>query len=108
MISMPLGTAKIQIERQGNRRAYVELLQEWINEVVRKVAERCIEAALEAEVTELLGRKWYERRESVPHKVTQAQCQGCGTRAAWRFQRNGHYPRQLGRSGGIFSLGCPN
>ncbi len=107
MTSIPLGTAEIQIERQGSRRAYVERLQECINEIVREVVARCIEAALDAEVTELLGREWYKRRESVPHKVTDAQCTRCGTQAAWCFERDGHYPRQLDTNWGHIHFGMP-
>jgi transposase-like protein len=93
MVSVALGAVEIQLTRQTQRQTYVEMLQEEIGRVVREVAQRCLEGALEAEVTAVLGREWYARRAQMPHRVTQAQCKRCGTRAAWRFQRNGHYSR---------------
>ncbi len=95
MVSVPLGTVEIQLTRQAQRQTYVELLKAEIARVVREVTQRCLEAALEAEVTQVLGREWYARRAQMPHRVSPAQCHRCGTRAAWRFRRNGHYSRSV-------------
>lgn len=107
MVSIPLGDVEIQVKRRGTRGAYVEQLQAQLQAIVGEVIGRCIEAALEAEVTELLGRTRYVRRGRVPRRVTEARCKRCGTRATWMFSRNGHYPRQLETSWGLVRFQMP-
>lgn len=107
MTSIPLGNVEIQVERRDTRRAYMEQLQAQLQAIVREVIGRCVKAALEAEVTELLGRTSYARRATAPRRVAQAHCNRCGTRATWMFSRNGHYPRQLETNWGLVRFQMP-
>ena len=63
MVIVPVGTLVLQVERKGSRREIVEDLIAEIGEQVRRVMGRCIEEALEAELTSLLGRKPHEQRQ---------------------------------------------
>lgn len=108
MISIPLGTVEIQVERQATRRAYIEALQAEVQHIVQVVVGRCLEAVMEAEVTAILGREWYEKRDAVPRQASPAaQCNRCKTHAAWLFSRDGHYPRQLGTHWGQINFAMP-
>lgn len=108
MISIPLGTVEIQVERQASRRAYLEALQAEVQRIVELVVGRCLGAVLEAEVTTILGREWYEKRDAVPRKATPgAQCKRCKTHAAWLFSRDGHYPRELSTQWGQINFAMP-
>ncbi len=108
MLSIPLGTVEIQVERQATRRAYIEALQAEVQRVVQLVVGRCLEAVLEAEVSAILGREWYEKRDAVPRQTTPAaQCNRCKTHAAWLFSRDGHSPRQLGTHWGQIHFAIP-
>lgn len=107
-ISIPQDNIEIQVERQGERRTYVEQLQGEIQRVTGEVAGRCIEAALEAEVTAVLGRDRYERRASVARRVApEAECNRCHTHATWQFSRNGHYERGLSTRWGQIRFAMP-
>ena len=52
-----VGALTLQVGGKGARREYVEGLIAQIEESVRRVVTRCIEEALEAEVTTLLKRE---------------------------------------------------
>lgn len=106
MVIVHVGTVVLQVGRRGSRREYLEKLITEINERVRWMAERCIEEALEGEVTNLLGRGWYERRQP-PGEKTAAQCNRCGSRDAQDFRRDGHYTRYLDTAWGRLKIRVP-
>jgi putative transposase len=106
MVIVHVGTVVLQVEGRGSRREYVEKLITQINERVRWMAERCIEEALEGEVTSLLGREWYERRRPRGEE-TEAQCNRCGSRDAQDFRRDGHYRRYLDTAWGRLKIRVP-
>ena len=83
MISIPRDRIEIHIERQGERRAYVEQLQEEIQRVTAAQVRRYLEAAPEAE------------------------CNRCHTHATWQFSRNRHYERGLSTRWGQVSFAMP-
>ena len=71
------------------------------------VVERCIEEALEAEVTELLEREWYERRRPPGQRRVPARCNRCGSQDPQDFRRDGHYLRYLDTSWGRLRISVP-
>jgi hypothetical protein len=62
---------------------------------VTGVVQRVVEAALEAEVTALLGRARYARREQAPLRATGAPCNRRQHDWARKFYRAGGYWRSL-------------
>jgi transposase-like protein len=107
MTIVHVGTLTLQVGGEGTRREYIEGLIAQIEESVRRVATRCIEEALEAEVTTLLEREWYERRRSRKRRRTRARCQRCGSRDPQDFRRDGHYPRYLDTAWGRIRINVP-
>ena len=77
MVIVHLGTVSLQVERSRCRQVFVERLIVQVEEKVRHVVSRCIEEALEAEVTALLEREWYERRKPPGQRRVPARCQWC-------------------------------
>lgn len=106
MVIVPVGTVVLQVERKDSRREYVEELIGEIREKIEEFAARCIEEALEGEVTSLLGRELYERRRP-PGEETVAECRRCGSRDAQDFRRDGHYRRHLDTSWGRLEISVP-
>lgn len=106
MVIVHVGTVVLQVERRESRREFLEELIAQIKERVRWMAGRCIEEALEGEVTSLLGREWYERRQP-PGEETAAQCNRCGSRDAQDFRRDGHYARYLDTAWGRLKIRVP-
>jgi transposase-like protein len=79
----------------AKRRAAQERARAAIKAGVGRVVGEAIEAALRAEVTELLGRERYERRAGAERKAVRARCSGCGAGWSTRFVRGGTYSRTL-------------
>jgi hypothetical protein len=102
-----LGSVFLQVEREATRYAFREKLKEQLQGTVVEVVGRCIEEALEAEVTSLLGRGWYERRRAEDRQQTAAQCTKCGSQYARDFRRDGHYRRYLDTSWGRVRIRVP-
>ena len=83
-----------QVERK-QRREQQGRVQAAIDAAIGAVVGPQIEAALQAEVTQLLGRAKGERRdEADPTEVT-ARCKRCGSQRRNRFYRAGSYRRSL-------------
>ena len=74
---------------------------------MRYVVKRCIEEALEEEVTALLGRGWYERRAYGGRRRVSARCKQCGSRYPRDFRRDGHYTRYLDTGWGRLEVCVP-
>src|SRR3954469_10784131 len=77
------------------RRHHQRALRRQMGAAVAAVLREAIEAALEAEVTALLGREKYARRASAPLEPAGARCSRCLQDWRARFVRAGHYARTL-------------
>src|SRR5579864_4401666 len=75
-------------------------------ELKGRVAER-LEAQLERGVEGWLHRAGYERREGLEAGQQSGECQGCGTRKARLFWRNGHRKRQIVSQCGVLDIRLP-
>ena len=102
-----VGSLSLQVKRERTDRIYKERLTGELRRCVREVVARCLEEALEAEVTELLGREWYERRQDQERSWIEAYCGRCGSHDRRRFSRNGHYRRKLRTSWGRVEINVP-
>ncbi len=107
MAIVHLGSVSLQVERHSSRQAFLEELWRQMEEVVRQVVTRCIEEALDAEVTALLERDWYERRKVGQWQRIEARCRRCGSQYAQDFRRDGHYPRHLNTRWGRLLIWVP-
>lgn len=70
-------------------------LREAVAQTVRGVVRQQFEEALQAEVTELVGRAKGERRNEADATEVLASCNRCGTTLRRQFCRAGFYPRGL-------------
>ncbi len=78
-----------------------------ITENIPGFIAQVINAYLDAEVTEFLGREHYQRRRHVKSKETGARCSKCGTQDRQKFRRDGHYRRHLATSYGQVQVCVP-
>jgi len=81
--------------RRDRRRAQQQTVRRALGEQIATVIRAGIEAALEAEMTALVGRAKYARRATAPLRATGARCSRCGQDWARRWVRAGHYSRTL-------------
>ena len=102
-----VGSLNLQVEYDRSARAFKEQLIAEITRQLLQVIGRCIEAALEREVTEILGREWYERRRDQKRGWVEAYCCRCGSHDRRRFSRNGHYTRKLSTHWGRVEINVP-
>ena len=79
----------------AKRRAAQERARAAVKAGVGRVVCEAVEGALQAEVTDLLGRERYERRAGAERKAVGARCSGCGADWSTRFVRGGSYARTL-------------
>jgi putative transposase len=107
MVIVHAGNLSLQVKRERTERALKEKLIAEITKCVLHVVARCIEAVLEEEVTELLGREWYERRADQERCWIDAYCGKCGSHDRRRFSRNGHYRRNLATHWGRIQINVP-
>jgi hypothetical protein len=77
------------------RRTQVRTVLAEVRRAIATVVQQAINAALDAEVTTLLGRPKYARRHTAVPQRTGARCTGCQQDWAPRFWRDGHYVRTL-------------
>jgi putative transposase len=80
---------------RARRRAQQQAVRRRVGAAVATVLRTELEAALEAEVTALLGRPWYARRGTAPLRPAGVVCSRCGQDWAPRLVRAGHYTRTL-------------
>jgi putative transposase len=109
MTIVPIGKQMLQVlEGAENRESFMEQLNRELVRVVRKVVSQSIEAVLEEEVTQVLGRQLYVRRKhSGAPESARARCNGCKSRAVQEFRRNGHRKRGLDTRWGHLELQVP-
>ena len=107
MVIVHVGSLSLQVRRERTERAYKEKLADELRRCVQAVVGRCLEEALEAEVTELLGREWYGRRQDQERGWIEAYCGRCGSHDRRRFSRNGHYRRKPRTSWGRVEINVP-
>ncbi|HEY7068173.1 MAG TPA: transposase [Chloroflexota bacterium] len=79
----------------ARRRAAQQVVQAVVQQQVTELVRQAVEAALEGEVTALLGRARYTRRRTAPPRLLGAACSRCGLDWTWRGYRDGHYARTL-------------
>jgi transposase-like protein len=77
------------------RRAQQQRLQQQLHGSITRVIQEGLETALEAEVTERLGRPAYARRQTAPQRPAGVRCSRCQQDWAPRLARAGSYPRTL-------------
>jgi len=94
------------IRIDDTRDCFNSFLADMREELAGWVTQR-IEARLEADVEAWLHRGPHQRRGSVGHRQTGAQCQRCGTRRAQAFSRNGHRVRQVVTHYGVLTFRLP-
>jgi transposase-like protein len=107
MVIVPVGSLFLQVERERSEQAFKERLIAEITEQMQQVLVRCLEAVLELEVTELLGREWYGRRRDQERCWIEARCGKCGSQDRRQFSRNGHYKRKLSTRWGRVEINVP-
>ncbi len=88
-------TRKARIRDRRERRKEQGKLQAEIDEAIAKLVMESIEGALEDEVTTLLGRAKWVRRDPEDMVVVEARCNKCGTHYRNQFSRAGTYQRGL-------------
>lgn len=79
----------------GPRRARQRQVRDLILQAIVQTVKAVVEAALDLEVTELLGRERYARRSSAGHGTIRAKCSRCGSNWPAHFWRGGSYRRTL-------------
>ena len=83
-------------------KSFLDDLYKHFNQLMR----RSIEEKLESDVEKWLYRTPHKRRKGVC-RVSQAECQRCGSRKAQYFCRNGHRKRQLATGVGVVDFWLP-
>lgn len=77
------------------RRAQQQRVGATIRAGIAQVVQQSVEGALQAEVTALLGRAKYARRQAAPAEAAAVRCEHCGQAWRPRLRRAGSYPRTL-------------
>ncbi len=88
-------TRKARKRDRKERRAQQGKLQAEIDEAIARLVMESVERALEEEVTALLGRGKWVRRDPTDRTVVEARCNRCGTQYRSQFGRAGTYRRGL-------------
>lgn len=89
------GQRKLQRVGRAERRAAQAELEATLQAEIADVVQRVVEQALADEVTALVGRERYERRQVATPERTTAVCSGCQIGWATRLWRAGSYERTL-------------
>lgn len=89
------GQRKLQQVERAERRAAQAKVETALQVEIAGVVQRVVEQALADEVTALVGRGRYERRQTAPPVRTTAVCSGCQIGWATRLWRAGSYERTL-------------
>ena len=107
MTIVPIGNLKLQEARGGISSPYVEELVSILQEQIRYVIERCLEALLKEDVDRCLERGWYERRKRGKRGKVRQRCNRCLSHERQRYRRNGHYQRYLNTQWGRLRISVP-
>lgn len=107
MTIVRLGRVILQEPQASNRWEYRADLRQQIGLIMLYVVERCITEALEARVTQVLGRQPYQRCREAAFGPSEARCGRCRSRDRRRFRRNGHYGRYLDTAWGRVRIPMP-
>jgi transposase-like protein len=86
---------KLQRVGRAERRAAQAKIEATLQAEITDVVQRIVEQALADEVTALVGRERYERRQVATPERTTAVCSGCQIGWATRLWRAGSYERTL-------------
>lgn len=86
---------------------YATELSNVLQEQIRLVIARCLEALLKEEVDRFLERRWYERRRRSKRRKVKARCSRCLSHERQKFRRNGHYLRCLNTQWGRIWINMP-
>src|SRR5215210_1547690 len=89
------GQRKLQRVGRADRRAAQAKVEATLQAEITDVVQRIVEQALADEVTALVGRARYERRQVATPERTTAVCSGCQIGWATRLWRAGSYERTL-------------
>ena len=89
------GQRKLQRVERAARRAAQVAVEATLQAEIAAVVQRIVEQALADEVTALVGRARYERRQVATPVRTTAVCSGCQIGWATRVWRAGSYERTL-------------
>lgn len=109
MTIVHIGKQNLQVvQKASNRQEFIEQLERELIRVTKEVVSRCLDEVMEEEVTRMLGRKPYTRRKkSGDRESEQGRCNGCHSRKAKDFRRNGHRKRGLDTRWGHLVLQVP-
>lgn len=88
-------TRKKREINESQRRRRQRQLQGVIDRSLSEIVRGRFEAALQDEITELLGRPKHARRKRTDATVVRARCNKCGTQFRRQFSRAGTYPRSI-------------
>lgn len=89
------GRRKTPTVTRERRRGAQRRVQAHVRREIAEVVRQAVERALEAEVTELVGRERYTRRTAAPRERSGVACWGCGRDLRGRSWRVGSYRRTL-------------
>lgn len=94
------------LDKINQERAEIKSFLSGLQDRLRTVLKQAIEDQLARDVDKWLYRVAHERRKSVK-RISQAQCQRCGSHQAKDFRRNGHRKRQLVTDMGVVDFWLP-
>lgn len=106
MLIVPFGNAMLQAVDFEKSDVAEQVMGE-IASILPGYVGRMLEAYIAEEVTQVLGRKHYQRRRHTRTKETSAQCQKCKSRERRNFRRNGYYERGLATTYGHIRVEKP-
>jgi len=81
--------------KASQRRRRQRQLQATIDRSMSEIVRGSFEAALQGEITELLGRPKHARRNRTDPTVVRVRCNKCGTQLRRQFSRAGFYSRSI-------------
>jgi transposase-like protein len=103
---VPVGNVVLQAI-QADAPDFARQVLESITEKIPGFIGQLVNEYLDAEVTEFLGRRPYQRRRHAKSKETAARCSRCYSQERRKFRRDGHYRRNLATCYGQVQIGVP-
>jgi hypothetical protein len=99
---VPVGNVKLQAI-QATAPNFARQVMETISNKIPDIVAQIMNAYLDDEVTQLVGRDHYQRRRHAKPKECVAECRKCHSRERQKFRRDGHYQRNLATCYGVCS-----